>query len=94
MDNERLDVLYEVIKDWINDFEYVSISTLQRNFNIGFNRASKFLSYLIEDGYLDSEPTKRGLKVKNHLPKLKIYLLDNNENMVNEWKQLFKEINV
>lgn len=60
---EENEILYAKIKEEIKNIEYCSISILQRNFSIGFNRAGRMFNRLVEDGLVSEEPTKNGCKV-------------------------------
>ena len=55
--------LYQKIKEWARNEEYVSISRIQRECGMGFNRASRYFSLLQQDGIVSSEATKKGYKV-------------------------------
>ncbi len=54
---------YQMIKDWAIDREYVSISSIQRECAVGFNRASRYFAKLQEEGILAKESDKKGCKV-------------------------------
>ena len=56
---------YNWIKEWALMQDYVSMSKIQRECNVGFNRAGKMVSRLQADGILSMEPasSNRGFKV-------------------------------
>ena len=56
---------YNWIKEWALMQDYVSMSKIQRECNVGFNRAGKMVRRLQDDGILalDSEGSNRGFKV-------------------------------
>ena len=62
--NNQEDDKYEEIKAWVYNQEYISLSKIQRECEVGFNRARLYLKKLQEDGIiaLFSEP-KKGFKV-------------------------------
>lgn len=61
--NNQEDDLYQKIKEWATNEEYVSVSRIQRECGMGFNRASRYFSLLQQDGIVSSEATKKGYKV-------------------------------
>ncbi len=46
------DEIYPEIKDFLKKIDRVSVSLLQRRFNIGFNRASNIFEQLESDGLI------------------------------------------
>ncbi len=56
---------YNWIKEWASMQDYVSMSKIQRECNVGFNRAGKMVRRLQDDGILatDAEGSNRGFKV-------------------------------
>lgn len=58
---------YNWIKEWATMQEYVSMSKIQRECSVGFNRAGKIVRRLQDEGILsmDSEGSNRGFKVIN-----------------------------
>ena len=83
--------LVEVVKDWMKTEKYVSVSSIQRSFSIGFITANAIFNYLIEEKLIEDKPTyNKGNRVihYNPLSPMKIYLLDINPNIT---KALSKE---
>lgn len=58
---------YNWIKEWASMQEYVSMSKIQRECSVGFNRAGKIVRRLQDEGILalESEGSNRGFKVIN-----------------------------
>jgi DNA segregation ATPase FtsK/SpoIIIE-like protein len=56
---------YQAIKEWAQNKEFVSISLIQRECAIGFNRASRYFIRLQQEGVLSKETTNKGNKVVN-----------------------------
>ena len=58
---------YNWIKEWASMQDYVSMSKIQRECNVGFNRAGKMVRRLQDDGILstEAEGSNRGFKVIN-----------------------------
>lgn len=84
--------LLEVVKDWIKREKYVSITSIQKSFSVGFVTASKVFNALIDDGLIEKDKTYlKGNKVIGFNIGLKIYLLDMNAGIVNAWKEVFKD---
>lgn len=84
------------IKDWMKAEKYLSISSIQRNFSVGFPTASAIFNYLIEEGLIENKPThKNGHKVIGYNPLflLDIYLLDINPGITKAWKKEFESYN-
>ena len=55
---------YEIIKEWVKEQEYVSMSKIQRECAVGFNRAGKYLVRLQEEGIVSNEDNgRKGYKV-------------------------------
>ena len=61
------DPVYEEVKTWVLSQEYCSMSKIQRNFSVGFNRAGKIFKRLQEEGIVkaapDSPTSVKGYKV-------------------------------
>lgn len=60
------DEKYEEIKKWVCTQEYTSMSKIQREFGLGYPRASKMFEMLVQDGYVSdaNEPNNsKGRKV-------------------------------
>lgn len=51
---------YRFIKDWVMAQEYMSMSKIQRECSVGFNRAGRFFNRLIQEGVV--APTPEGSK--------------------------------
>ena len=63
IDNEE-EKKYKEVKNYIMSVEYASISLIQRECWIGFNRATRFFKRLQEEGIIAKEPTgNKGHKV-------------------------------
>ncbi len=58
---------YQSIVEWCSCQEYVSMSKIQRNFSVGFNKAGKMFNRLIEDGVVEAtcDNPSRGNRVLN-----------------------------
>ena len=54
---------YLQVRSWVMLTDYVSISRIQRECSIGFNRAARYLLRLQQEGIVGIEPTKRGYAV-------------------------------
>ena len=59
MDEER----YQAIKEWVMTQDYMSISRIQRECSVGFNRAGRYFLRLQEEGIVSKETTKHGCPV-------------------------------
>ena len=85
--------LIDVIEDWLKTEKYISISSIQRNFSVGYDTACAIFNYLIEEKLIEDKPTyKRGHKVIGYdqpFP-MEVYLLDYNPEIT---KALRKEFN-
>ena len=84
--------LMEVIKEWVKEEKYVSISKIQLNFSVGFNKASAIFEELIRLNLIEKEPFyHKGNKVLVYNPvvNMKVYLLDINKDIVNAFKKEF-----
>jgi S-DNA-T family DNA segregation ATPase FtsK/SpoIIIE len=58
------DEAYEKVKNWVLEQEYVSVSKIQRECSLGFNRANRVFERLQKDGLVSPEmDKKKGLKV-------------------------------
>ncbi len=78
-ENER--AAYEGIKEWVMTQEYISMSKIQRECSVGFNKAGRIFKALQEEGIVALEPesSSRGCKV---LVNDRHYDADNSENDV------------
>ena len=47
----------EATLEWAKDQEYISISKIQRELAVGFSRAGRLFSFLIEQGIIESKST-------------------------------------
>ena len=54
---------YLEIRSWAMLTDYISISRIQRECTMGFNRATRFFLRLQQEGIVDTKPTKRGYAV-------------------------------
>lgn len=58
---------YSSLKEWVINYEYTSISKIQREFSVGFTRAGKLFSQLQKDGLVamtpDSVSSSKGCRV-------------------------------
>ena len=54
---------YLEIRSWVMMTDYISISRIQRECTMGFNRATRFFLRLQQEGIVDTKPTKRGYAV-------------------------------
>ncbi len=61
---------YQAIKDWTTAQDYVSMSRIQREFSMGFNRAGKIFKRLQDEGYVAAQPdsasSSKGCRVLIH----------------------------
>jgi len=59
---------YQSIKDWVMSQEFVSMSKIQRECSVGFNRAGRFFIRLQDEGIVSSETdsSNKGCKVLVH----------------------------
>ena len=57
---------YQAVKVWVMTQEYMSISRIQRECGLGFNRAGRFFLRLQEEGIVDKECRKHGCLVLKH----------------------------
>ena len=59
---------YQSIKEWVMSQQYVSMSKIQRECSVGFNRAGRFFSRLQKEGVVAStqESASKGCKVLMH----------------------------
>ena len=64
------DEQYNAIKEWAMGQDYVSMSRIQREFNMGFNRAGRLFKMLQEEGVVASKPdtasSSKGCRVLVH----------------------------
>ena len=54
---------YESVKDWVLTQDYMSISRIQRECGLGFNRAGRYFLRLQQEGIISNETTKLGCPV-------------------------------
>ena len=54
---------YQAIKEWVLTQEYMSISRIQRECSVGFNRAGRFFLRLQKEGIVSEETTNKGCPV-------------------------------
>ena len=54
---------YQSIKEWVLTQEYMSISRIQRECSVGFNRAGRFFLRLQNEGVVSKETTNKGCPV-------------------------------
>ena len=54
---------YQSIKEWVLSQEYMSISRIQRECSVGFNRAGRFFLRLQNEGVVSKETTNKGCPV-------------------------------
>ena len=54
---------YQSIKEWVMTQEYMSISRIQRECSVGFNRAGRFFLRLQKEGVVSEETTNKGCPV-------------------------------
>lgn len=86
--------LVDVIKDWMKTEKYISVSSIQRNFSVGFITSNAIFNYLIEQKLIEDKPTyNKGHKVIGYDPlfPMKIYLLDINPEVTKEFKKEFDD---
>ena len=58
---------YQEIKKWVMDNEYMSMSRIQRECSVGFNKAGRIFKRLMEEGIIGEETdNKKGNKVLIH----------------------------
>ena len=61
---------YIAIRDWATAQDYVSMSRIQREFSVGFNRAGKLFKRLQDEGYVAAQPdsasSSKGCRVLIH----------------------------
>ena len=61
---------YIAIRDWTTAQDYVSMSRIQREFSMGFNRAGKIFKRLQDEGYVAAQPdsasSSKGCRVLVH----------------------------
>ena len=50
------DELFEAVKEWAMSQDYASMSRIQREFSIGFNRAGRLFKRLQDEGIVASKP--------------------------------------
>ena len=86
------DGLIDVIKEWLKEEKYVSISSIQRTFSIGYSMSSAIFEELINLKLVDDKPFyDKGhiVNIYNKFNNMKIYLLDINPEMTNALKKEF-----
>ena len=54
---------YQAIKEWVMTQEFMSISRIQRECSVGFNRAGRFFLRLQKEGVVSEETTNKGCPV-------------------------------
>ena len=54
---------YQAIKEWVLTQEFMSISRIQRECSVGFNRAGRFFLRLQKEGIVSEETTNKGCPV-------------------------------
>ena len=66
--SEEEEMKYQSIKEWVMSQEYISMSKIQRECSVGFNRAGRFFSRLQKEGVVSStqESSSKGCKVLVH----------------------------
>ena len=64
---KEYDPLYDEVKEFIKDKEYISISGLQVHFSIGFPRAYKIMKQLIRDFVVFEETKYRVAPVESFI---------------------------
>ena len=58
---------YQTIKEWVMTCDYMSMSRIQRECSVGFNRAGRYFKRLMEEGIVSKEATgNKGYKVLIH----------------------------
>lgn len=88
--------LLDVIKEWMKTEKYISASSIQRNFSVGFKASIAIFDYLIKEKLIENKPTyDKGHKVIGYNPlfPMKVYLLDINPKMTKELKREFDSFN-
>lgn len=88
--------LVDVIKDWMKTEKYISASSIQRNFSVGFMTSKAIFNYLIEEKLIEYKPTyDKGHKVIGYDPlfPMNVYLLDINPKITKELKREFDSFN-
>ena len=84
--------LLDVIKEWIKTEKEISTSKIQRLFSVGYRTATSIINYLVEENLIVAESsTSTRYKVVCYSPGIKIYLLDRNPLITNEWRIAFKD---
>ena len=63
MEQDLEDERYLAIKEWVMTQEYMSISRIQRECSVGFNRAGRYFLRLQQEGVISVETTKHGCPV-------------------------------
>ena len=58
--DKQVDTLYEDVKAFVMMEEFASISKIQRQFSVGFNRAGRLFSQLQSDGIVESNAASKG----------------------------------
>ena len=54
---------YQAVKEWVLEQDYISISRIQRECGLGFNRAGTYFLRLQQEGIVSKECSKRGCLV-------------------------------
>ena len=64
---DSVEAKYQSVKEWVMANEYMSMSRIQRECGVGFNRAGRFFKRLQEEGIVDTENDgNKGCKVLVH----------------------------
>lgn len=76
--NDEEEAKYKSVKDWVLSNKYMSLSRIQRECGVGFNRAGRFFKRLQDEGVVGLEPEgNKGCPVLTHDD-----FYDNNDNIV------------
>lgn len=51
----ELEELYNNVKEWISTQIYVDMTTIQKEFKVGFSRAYKIIQFLIQDHLIEEK---------------------------------------
>lgn len=85
--------LFDEIKEWAKLQDIVTMSGIVKNFSTSYPKASRMFETLVEEEIIVLDKGfchPKGKELILNLP-LKIYLLDVNINIINEWKKVFKD---
>ena len=58
------DKKYNLVKAEIKNFDMVSVSTIQRKFEVGYSRGCMIVEKLLKDGFIEKIPDGHGYYVK------------------------------